>query len=169
MREVLQVFWIGVPFTLAFIFMMLSFVPAGVGTGGTIAPLFSLTVVYFFAIHRPEFFPPWAVFVAGMLQDIMSGGPLGLVTVVLLAAYGVARSQRLFLIGRGFSTLWTGFIAICGLGAFISWFGASIHYGYPVSPGPLLLQAGITAIAYPPASFVLTRVNRQLNQLAPAA
>ncbi|CDO58625.1 Rod shape-determining protein MreD [Candidatus Phaeomarinobacter ectocarpi] len=169
MRDVSQAFWIAVPVGLSLICILLGLVPVGVGTGGTIAPIFTLAVVYFFSVHRPEFFPPWAVFFIGLLQDIMSGGPLGLYTVVLLAAYGLTHSQRLFLMGRGFSTLWVGFLAICAIAAVIMWFGASVHYGIAVNPLPLLWQAGITALIYPPVSFILTRINRQMAILAPAA
>jgi rod shape-determining protein MreD len=169
MRDVSQAFWIAVPVGLSLICILLGLVPVGVGTGGTIAPIFTLAVVYFFSVHRPEFFPPWAVFFIGLLQDIMSGGPLGLYTVVLLAAYGLTHSQRLFLMGRGFSTLWVGFLAICAISSVIMWFGASVHYGIAVNPLPLLWQAGITALIYPPVSFILTRINRQMTILAPAA
>ncbi len=169
MRDVSQVFWIAIPVSLSLVFILLGLVPVGVGTGGTIAPIFTLTVVYFFAVHRPEFFPPWAVFFVGIVQDVMSGGPMGLFTVVLLAGYGLTHAQRLFLIGRGFSTMWMGFAVVCGLAAAISWFGASVHYGFVVNPLPLLMQAGITALVYPPCSFILTRVNRRMTALVPAA
>jgi len=169
MRDMSQAVWIGVPVALSLLCILLGLVPVGVGTGGTIAPIFTLAVVFFFAIHRPEFFPPWAVFFVGLLQDVVSGGPVGLYTVVLLAAYGLTHSQRLFLVGRGFSTLWSAFIAICAISAFICWFGASVHYGQAVNPVPLLWQAGITALVYPPLSFILTRINRQLMALVPAA
>lgn len=169
MRDVSQAFWIAVPVGLSLICILLGLVPVGVGTGGTIAPIFTLTIVYFFAVHRPEFFPPWAVFFIGLLQDTLSGGPLGLYTVVLLAAYALTHSQRLFLVGRGFSTMWTGFLAICAISVVIMWFGASVHYGIAINPLPLLWQAGVTALVYPPISFVLTRINQRLAVLAPAA
>lgn len=169
MRDVSQVFWIAVPVGLSLIGIFLSLVPVGIGTGGTIAPVFTLVVAYFFAVHRPEFFPPWAVFFVGLLQDIVSGGPIGLYTVMLLAAYGLTHTQRLMLVGRGFSTLWLGFAVICAISAVVLWFGASVHYGFAVNPLPLAMQAAITALVYPPVSFVLTKVNRQLTALAPAA
>lgn len=169
MREISQAAWIAVPVTLALAFVLLSLVPVGIGPGGTLAPVFALTVVYFFAVHRPEFFPPWAVFFVGLVQDIASGGPVGLVTVMLLACYAITHSQRLFLMGKGFSTLWAGFGANCVVAVLIGWFGASVHFGYPVNPAPLIAQAALTLAVYPPASFLLTRVNRRLTALVPAA
>lgn len=169
MREVWQAVWIAVPVALALVFVVLGLVPVGIGPGGTLAPLFALTVVYFFAVHRPEFFPPWAVFFVGLVQDIASGGPVGLVTVMLLACYAITHSQRLFLMGRGFATLWAGFSAICVIAALIGWFGASVHFGYPVNPAPLAAQAALTAAIYPVASFFLVRINRRLTALVPAA
>lgn len=169
MREIWQAIWIGVPVALAVIFILLGLLPVGVGPGGTLAPIFTLAVVYFFAVHRPEFFPPWAVFFVGLIQDLASGGPLGLVTIVLLSCYAVTHSQRLFLMGRGFGTLWAGFAANCVLAGLIGWFAASVHFGYPASPMPLAVQAALTAAIYPPASFILTRINRRLSALVPAA
>lgn len=169
MRDLSQAFWIAVPVGLSLVCVLLGLIPVGIGTGGTTAPIFTLAVAYFFAVHRPEFFPPWAVFGIGLLQDVLSGGPLGLYTVVLLAGFGLTHSQRLFLVGRSFSTLWVGFMAVCGLAAAIAWFGASVHYGVVVNPMPLVWQALITIAIYPPMSFVLTRINQRLTVLAPAA
>jgi len=169
MRDLSQAFWIAVPVGLSLVCVLLSLVPVGIGTGGTIAPIFTLAVAYFFAVHRPEFFPPWAVFAIGLIQDVLSGGPLGLYAVVLVAAFGLTHSQRLFLIGRSFSTMWGGFMAVSGIAAAISWFGASVHYGIVVNPMPLIWQALITIAIYPPLSFFMTRINRRLTVLAPAA
>jgi len=168
MRDVSHIVWVAVPVGLCLIGVLLGLTPVGVGTGGTTAPIFALAVVYFFAVHRPELFPPWAVFFVGLVQDIMSGGPMGLYTLVLLTAYGFTHSQRLLLVARGFATMWLGFVIICGLAVLVSWCAASVHYGFVVNPLPLFLQAAVTALIYPLVSVVLTRVNRYLAVLAPA-
>ena len=57
-----------------------------------IAPVLALMAVYHWAIYRPNLMPLWSIFVLGVLQDLLSGVPLGLYILVFLTVYGVVLS-----------------------------------------------------------------------------
>ena len=71
-----------------------------------------LMAVYHWAIFRPRLLPAYAVFLAGLLQDILSGAPLGVNALVFLVAYGVVLSQKKFFTGKSFLILWLGFALV---------------------------------------------------------
>ena len=67
-------------------------------------PLLGLMPVYFWCLVRPDLMTPAAAFAIGILQDMMSGGPPGIWTLLLSLTYAVvaAPARRLCrLVGRG--------------------------------------------------------------------
>src|SRR6185312_3601712 len=51
------------------------------------APVLALAAVYYWVLVRPDLMPPPAVFIVGLLEDVLSGGPPGLWAAGFLAAY----------------------------------------------------------------------------------
>jgi rod shape-determining protein MreD len=114
------------PFGIAVLLVILNVVPTSIPDYATISPTLALIAVYHWAIYRPNLLPLTAVFALGLLQDILSGAPLGVYALVFLTAYGVVLSQRRFLPGKSFMIYWLGF-AIIAFGAGVeSWVLASI-------------------------------------------
>src|SRR3546814_20093008 len=58
--------------------LLLSFVPIGRIFGSSSMPDFALMAIYYWAVVRPNMFPVYAVFVVGLLTDLLSAGPIGL-------------------------------------------------------------------------------------------
>ena len=72
------------PFLVGLFCVFLTFVPIGSIVGIEVAPAFALMAVYYWAAHQPETFPPYAVFAVGLLQDLLSAGPIGLWAAFML-------------------------------------------------------------------------------------
>ena len=114
------------PFGIAVLLVILNVVPTPILDYAAVTPPLALIAVYHWAIYRPNLLPLTAVFVIGLLQDILSGAPLGVYVLVFLTAYGAVLSQRRFLAGKSFLIYWMGF-SITAFGAGIeSWLLASI-------------------------------------------
>ena len=116
------------PFGLTLFLVILSVVPMRIPGYAEIAPVLALMAVYHWAVYQPNLIPPWSVFVLGILQDLLSGVPLGLYILVFLTVYGVVLSQRRFFAGRSFLLYWLGFGIMAFCAAVESWVLASLWH-----------------------------------------
>ena len=100
------------PFALSLILVVLSVIPTHIPVYMEVAPILPLVSIYHWAIYRPNLLPVFAVFILGLLQDMLFGTPVGLYVLVFLTVYGVVYSQRRFFIGKSFIFYWLGFAAV---------------------------------------------------------
>ena len=114
------------PFGLSLILLVLSVLPTHIPGYMQIAPVLALISVYHWAIYRPNLLPIFAVFILGLLQDLLLGTPVGLYILVFLTVYGVVLSQRRFFVGKSFIFFWFGFAVISMLASIESYFLGSI-------------------------------------------
>lgn len=108
-----------VPVILILIMLGLNIIAMTYPFIGTIkAPLF-LMVIYYWSIYRPTLIPPWFVFAAGLIMDILGGLPLGLNAIAFVGTHWLVAEQRRFLMSQSFSLIWLGFGILCfGVAAF---------------------------------------------------
>lgn len=137
--------------------MILAAGPTGIPA---IVPATALPCVVFWSIFRPAAMSPPAVFVLGLLQDLLTLAPLGSGIVTLLIAHGLAVSWRRFLARQSFLFVW---VCFCGFAAGAAGLGfvltALLNWVIPPL-APALHQAALTAGLYPLFAFVLTRAHR---------
>ncbi|MDP6172605.1 MAG: rod shape-determining protein MreD [Rhodospirillales bacterium] len=114
------------PVGLTLVLILLGVLPIHVPGYSQVAPVMAIMSVYHWAIYRPQLLPVLAVFLLGLMQDLLSGAPAGLNALVMLTVYGTVAWQRRFLVGKSFFIYWFGF-ALIGLGASVeSWLIASV-------------------------------------------
>lgn len=114
------------PVGLTLMLIVLGVLPLHVPGYSQVAPVLAIMSVYHWAIYRPQLLPAFAVFLLGLMQDLLGGAPVGLHALVMLTVYGVVIWQRRFLVGKPFIIYWFGF-ALIGLGAAVeSWLLASL-------------------------------------------
>lgn len=153
---------VSIPFVVALFCVLLTMLPLGLSPGIVIAPTFGLMAVFYWGLYRPDLMPPMIVFLVGLFQDLISGGPLGLWALVYLAVYGVVVSQRLFFIGKAFLAIWFGFGVTILIGGMIAWVVSSLYFGALLSPVSVLVQALLSFILYPVAARIFAFVQQQL-------
>ncbi|MBT6442047.1 MAG: rod shape-determining protein MreD [Alphaproteobacteria bacterium] len=147
------------PFATVLLLVVASVVPWHLPGLAPVTPAFSLMAVYYWAIYRPDKLPYAATFAAGLLQDFLSGGPLGMTALVLLCVHGVVGSQRTFFHGKPFRVVWWGFSLVAPGAAAMSWVVASAYYGLLVPPLPLIVYVVLTVLLYPLLGFVFTKLH----------
>jgi rod shape-determining protein MreD len=158
--RLLRILRLLLPGLVTFIAVLLTVLPLGIPFAAVVTPFLSLMAVYYWSIYRPDLLPPAAVFVLGVLQDMLTGGPVGLLALVLLLVQALAVSQRRILLGQAFSVEWAGLLlVVAGAGA-VSWTLASVYYLALVPPVPFVVQALITVALYPLGSWLFARVAR---------
>jgi len=127
---------------------------------GAVTPFLGLVAVYYWAIYRPELFPVWAVFLIGLLNDIVHFLPLGLSAFVFVGVYQLLHVQRRFFFGQTFYVLWVGFALIAFLASFVDWAFLSFLEGHALTLRPIMMQYLFSIAFFPLAAWVLIRIQR---------
>jgi len=144
--------------TLAAVFV--SVVPVGLSGLPEVTPFFALMAVYHWSIYRPELLPAPVVFVLGLAQDALTGGPLGLFALILVVVYGLVSTQRRAFLGRTFPVEWFGFSLVVLGTTMAGWLISCIYFVALVDPRPVALQGALTLATYPCVVWIFARIAR---------
>lgn len=134
------------------------FVPLGTGL--------AMISVYYWAIHRPDLLPAPAVFVIGLVGDLMGAAPLGVGTLLLLLVYAIALSQRRLFFGQPFLVVWWGFMMIAAGAMSLGWILSSIVGGGALDPKPTIFAYLMTLALYPALGDLFARAQRSFLRSA---
>ena len=76
---------------------LMSIEPVHIAGYAALTPAFTLMATYHWTIYRPDLLPALSLFVIGPIQDLLSGGLLGMTAVMLLLARAIVlRPSALF-------------------------------------------------------------------------
>jgi len=141
------------PTVTILILALLSVLPLRFPDYAAVAPLLALAGLYYWTIYRPELLPPAAVFLCGVVLDLLSGAPLGIAALVFLLTRIVVLPQRRFFVDRLFPFVWGGFTLLAaGAIAFLS--------GVVLDMRAATLQWVLTVASFPAVAYLLVRVQR---------
>ncbi|WP_137178009.1 rod shape-determining protein MreD [Roseomonas sp. AR75] len=145
------------------LFVALAMVVAAGPTGvAALVPAVTLPQVVFWSVFRPGAMPAAAVFLLGLLQDLLSLAPLGTGVLTLLVAHGLAITWRRVLARQSFLAVW---ICFCGFALGAAALGYLLTALMSLSlppPAPMLYQAALTAGLYPAFAFLLGRLQAMM-------
>jgi rod shape-determining protein MreD len=100
------------------------------------------------------------VFVVGLLDDVLSGSPLGINALVLLLVHWAIVAQHKAFRGQPFVIVWFGF-ALVAFGAAPLEALLALVAGYGLlDPLSLLVQYFLTLALYPPVALLMGRAQR---------
>ena len=153
------------PFGLTLVLVILSVVPLHLPDFQRVAPGLTLMAVYHWAIYRPNLLPASVVFLIGVLQDALTGLPLGISALVFLTVYGVVLSQRRFFAGKPFVIVWLGFALVAAGATVQSWLLMSLFNAAFLNPKAAFYQYVVTAGAFPLLAWVFLRWQRTFLRL----
>jgi rod shape-determining protein MreD len=123
--------------------------PFGLPGISSLATVFALCSVYYWALYRPDLLPVGMSFLIGFFLDILSTGPFGVHCLVLLMAHGLTLSQRRFLAGKATWVIWLGQIVIATASVLVFWLVHSIYYLEIMDLAPAFIQLALMIILYP--------------------
>lgn len=152
-----------IPFSLGLLGILIANFPVSLMNGRVPPPLFVLMPIYFWTLVRPDLMRPSAVFVLGLLEDLLSGGgwPMGVWTLSFVATYALIDRNRDTFAGLG------GFYAILGFAtaAFIACGAAyaivSVYYWRLSSIVPLATEMATTVVFYIPVVMLMGALHRR--------
>ena len=150
------------PFALTLLLVMAGMVPLPVPGLSPIVPSLGLIAVYYWVIHRPDLMPIWAIFLIGVVHDLLAGGPLGASSLVFLAVHAVIAAQRRVFAGASFFLIWTMFLPLAGAAILLSWVLHCLVAETLIDPNPAAFQFLTTAAVYPCCAWLFGQAQRSL-------
>lgn len=145
------------PFGLTFVLLLINVIPMRVPRFSQVVPMLALIAVYHWAVYRPQLLPPAAVFLIGVLQDILMGTPIGVGPLALLSVYGSVLYQQRFFAGKSFVIVWLAFAAMAAGALILSWVAMSIFNARLIDHRALFFQYGLTVGFYPLVAWLFMR------------
>jgi rod shape-determining protein MreD len=143
---------------------MLYVAPLRLGNFTIPMPLFPFMAIYFWSMTRPEYMPYIAVFLIGLFQDLLTGGPVGLWALTYLLSVVFLSTQIEIIAGRGRSVLWAGFVLAVLIVTIFVWIFARIALGPGPAGGRLGAEIMLSVLAYPFVGRFFMMVQRAPNQ-----
>jgi rod shape-determining protein MreD len=111
-------------------------------------PLSAAMAIFLLALQPNVPLPAAVVFAAGLIVDLLTGGPLGYWALLFLAAHGIGRAlpmeEPLHL-----SLLWAGYMLVALTVAAIGWAVASAYYVRVIDWHPLLIAVACAGALFP--------------------
>lgn len=153
------------PTMLTLALVIINVLPLHIPEFSRVAPLLPLMAVYHWAIFRPRLLPAYAVFFIGLLQDILTGAPIGVNALVFLTVYGVVLSQKRFFLGKSFFILWFGFSIVAAGASVMSWIAVSVLNVALVEPKTVIFQYLMTLGFFPAIAWLFLRWQRAFLRL----
>lgn len=142
--------------------MTVTLLPLPVPGYGALAPALTLMAVYHWAIYRPDLLPPAALFLIGLLRDLLVGALPGVSALLLLTAFAVVRRHRRHFVNRPFPFLWAGFLALSVTAMLALWALHCLIDGAVIEFRSAIFRAALTVSLFPAVSFLLGRMQRTL-------
>ncbi|MBV9826151.1 MAG: rod shape-determining protein MreD [Alphaproteobacteria bacterium] len=150
------------PLFTTLVMAVLTMLPVRIPGYAALTPAFTLMAVYHWTIYRPDLLPSTGLFAIGLVEDLLTGAPVGAGTLVLLIARaGVLRYRRLF-VNRGFPFVWAGFTLLAAAVMGMLWAFNCLIMLDLIDIRATVFRLVLTVAAFPAASFALGRSQRVL-------
>jgi rod shape-determining protein MreD len=141
---------------------LLSIEPLHLDGYAALTPAFTLMATYHWTIYRPNLLPPAWLFLIGAIQDLLSGGLLGVTAVTLLLARAIVVPHRHHFVDRPFPFIWAGFTLLTGGAMLFSWTLHSLLAAELLELRGPVIHAVLTISVFPIVCFLLGRSQRAL-------
>ncbi|WP_417319468.1 rod shape-determining protein MreD [Emcibacter sp.] len=151
------------PFLLSLLLAIITVLPYKIPYFGNLMPFLTLIAVYYWTVVRPELLPVSAVFIIGLLQDILGGGPLGMMALLLLLVRQFVLLQGRNFLERDFLFNWLIFVIISLVFGFSSWAVASIYYKTVLNYWHAVGQSLLTIAMFPVITWGFGKVRKRLK------
>jgi len=119
------------PVVLTLVLVLLGAIPTHLPGFAAITPMLPLIGIYYWGIYRPDLLPGSVAFAIGLVNDIITGMPLGVTPLIYLLVQAMTASQRRFFLGKPFLVAWWCFAVVAGGALSLQWLLVSMS-AYPL-------------------------------------
>jgi rod shape-determining protein MreD len=151
------------PFGLTMIVLLFGLTPTHIPGLAQITPMYALVAVYFWSIYRPDLLGYGSGFAIGVLEDLLTGAPLGAGALTLLLTQWVVFNQQKFFHAKPFVVTWFAFVLVAFGAAFLKWFCIGLVTESGFTPfGDLFAAYLITVAVYPVIAWLFSKAQTGL-------
>ena len=120
-------------------------------------PVFAMAPAFAWALIRPSILAPFAVLLMGTFMDAFWGGPRGLWSLSLLAAYGAVLVTRPIIMGQSRLIMWIWYSAACAVAMGMGYALILLSTGNLADPISVLWQYLASVALFPFADQLIER------------
>ncbi len=152
-----------VPFCLTLLLMLFALAPTRIPGMSHITPMYSLAAVYFWSIYRPDLIGYGTCLAIGLLDDALTGAPIGCSSLLLLVCHQVVLHQQKFFNAKPFGIFWIAFALLAFGASILKWLCVGLFaQGGFTGIGDMLASAVFTAALYPVIAWILAQAQLKL-------
>ncbi|RCK43136.1 cell shape-determining protein MreD [Thalassospira profundimaris] len=151
-----------VPAFSVFVLLLVGLLPYSIPKLADVTPALTLMAVFFWAVNRPDLMTGFAAFMLGLIQDLLTGLPLGVSSLVFLLVQAASANQGRFFHNKAFTVMWWGFAIVAGPAFLLQWLFSSALSGALLPFVPLMISYLITAGMFPLVAWILVRIQNGL-------
>ena len=151
------------PAVLTAAMVVLAAIPLRIPGMPQLMPVFALINIYYWDTFVPGMLPYLFLFALGLLEDTLTGLPLGLSSFLNIVFALLLLRERKNVGKAVFGAVWLGFVSLSFIVFGLEWLIMSIYTARLLPVTAHLLQWLATCFAYPPVHLLLTRVYRSLR------
>jgi len=150
------------PLGLTLLLLLFTLTPLRSPYFAPVVPSLALISIYYWTVFRPDLMPAGAVFLVGLLHDLLGGAPLGTGVLALLLVQAAVGGQRKFFATAGFPLLWIAFAVLAAVVEALIWLLACLLMGRLIDPSPAILQYAVTLAIFPCLFWLFGRAQQLL-------
>jgi len=145
-------------FGLTLFLALLAYAVLGRAAGaGLVVINFPLVVLFLWSVRRPWFVSPPILLLVGLVQDLLTGAPMGVWALAYLAAFMVARNREADGGGGDVGPVSARFAVLGALAYAAAWAAGSTAIGAPAAFGALIGEGLLTILLFPVFAWAFAR------------
>lgn len=146
--------WCAISIVLA---LLIYAAPARLSRATDLMPLLPLITIFIWSTIRPYFIPPIVIFLVGIMQDLLTGGPMGVWAFSYLVALTAMRVRKEDATTRDLGPLWFRFVATTAIAVIVAWAGGSLAIGGVAAVQPMAIEAAASILMFPLIALLTVR------------
>lgn len=146
--------WCAVTLLLA---LLVYATPARLTRSTDLMPLLPLITLFIWSTIRPYFIPPIVIFIVGLLQDLLTGGPMGIWVFAYLLSLTIMRVRKEDATTRDMGPLWFRFVATIAIAVVFAWIAGSLANSSPAPIQPMAIEAAASILMFPLIALISVR------------
>ena len=151
------------PFGLTVVVLLFGLTPTYLPGLAQITPMYTLVAIYFWAIYRPDLLGYGLGFGTGILEDLLTGAPLGVGALTILLTQWVVFNQQKFFHAKPFAITWFAFGLVAFGAMLLKWVCIGLVTTSGFTPlGDLFAAYLITLAVYPIIAWLFSKARTGL-------
>lgn len=122
--------------------------------------------IFYFAIYNPKCLSSWAVFLLGVISEMLIQSPMGVTTFCFVLLFFMANFLRRYLLELTFGRLWIVFAAMLLVVEIVNYLFVAMMAPTPVAFLPVLVEFWVLILLYPFIMRLCAHFDKKVREAA---